>query len=547
MTPQDLLEWKLLVLRYQLEPFKLFQEMSKFWARFPPKPKDIEGSKEYLKRMLRDPLLITDPILSMEISMCNAMDDQYGPVIELYRRSLGLAHEAKVMSHLTECGIVFQSEKLSMALGFDKTPDVLVYPPVWVGDRPVHWIESKALFGNPENHLLYEQNQYIPYYERFGPGLVVYWFGFVDSIPPHTPEYMIVTNMPPRHLMKQPLLDGYNDPATFIEKFSHVIRVSVEEKHKRTGIEVGQGKGKTATNSLANQAKGVLTPSKLTSSPAKVKNSDRLPTFSPSKARSSTETEKMSFRSVNNPRVKAETLTNDAARGHARYEMVSKVFSLDVDTPTVNFADFGTESSVNVSSHCVLRDKLFEDGSHNRFKESPTYNETESNSTRGNPWGNPESKEKYKMPNTPKRLDRTDVSKPDKPCANLLNTSNTVCVEGNLACSTPLKHDDSARRSLVRDTDNDLSSSSQYDLSTMSNDLSSSSQYDLSTMSNCSMCDVPLTERSTCTKTPVCFSSRCSGKLLAFTAPCVCSQTLLIDKDVSLSDNDTMYCIQRNK
>ncbi|KPM03253.1 C15orf41-like protein [Sarcoptes scabiei] len=47
----------------------------------------------------------------------------------------------------------------------------------------ITWIECKAFFASTECHKEYYQNQYYSYINRFGDGLVLYKYGFVDEIP----------------------------------------------------------------------------------------------------------------------------------------------------------------------------------------------------------------------------------------------------------------------------------------------------------------------------------------------------------------------------
>ncbi len=46
----------------------------------------------------------------------------------------------------------------------------------------IKWIESKALFGDFKTHWIYSKKQYSQYFNLFGRGFVVYWFGCVDGL-----------------------------------------------------------------------------------------------------------------------------------------------------------------------------------------------------------------------------------------------------------------------------------------------------------------------------------------------------------------------------
>jgi hypothetical protein len=44
----------------------------------------------------------------------------------------------------------------------------------------------QALFGDEESHESYLKDQFWSYWNRFGPGLVIYWFGYIRQLNSNT-------------------------------------------------------------------------------------------------------------------------------------------------------------------------------------------------------------------------------------------------------------------------------------------------------------------------------------------------------------------------
>eukprot|EP00727_Mastigamoeba_balamuthi_P010026 m51a1_g5646 hypothetical protein (204) ;mRNA; f:859538-860699 len=127
--------------------------------------------------------------------------------------SLGLARgaecEARLLRRLRAAGLGFRSEEDLRREGYTKTPDVMLDVPCAVagprGPRLANWVESKALFADPQTHRRYCQEQYYRYRNRYGPGVVIYWMGFHEDIA-RDDDVLVVDDLPPL----EPLLDLKN-------------------------------------------------------------------------------------------------------------------------------------------------------------------------------------------------------------------------------------------------------------------------------------------------------------------------------------------------
>lgn len=138
--------------------------------------------KSVISECIKDPKEIPDPVLSREVEVCVMNDELCGPNIELIKREIGLKYEKLLHDFLTEKDIAYYHEDVLRKEGYDKTPDFKLVVPIVVKNHVIHWIESKALFGDEESHTGYLEKQFWSYTNRFGPGLVIYWFGFIDEL-----------------------------------------------------------------------------------------------------------------------------------------------------------------------------------------------------------------------------------------------------------------------------------------------------------------------------------------------------------------------------
>lgn len=140
--------------------------------------------KPEITKMLRNYNLIPDPYLSLNVSHCIFNDDQEGALTDATRRCIGEEYELRLKQLARDAGLIFYDEGDLRREGYDKTPDLKLAIPVLYKptDQVIYWIESKALFGDPDSHRKYLQDQLMSYGNRFGHGIVIYWLGYLDEI-----------------------------------------------------------------------------------------------------------------------------------------------------------------------------------------------------------------------------------------------------------------------------------------------------------------------------------------------------------------------------
>lgn len=108
------------------------------------------------------------------------------------RYTIGEEYEVKLKKMARDARLTFFDEGDLRRDGFDKTPDLLLAVPCLYENTIIKWIESKASFGDCETHSKYLKEQLGCYNNRFGAGIVIYWFGFQQEVLSMTPSNIIV-------------------------------------------------------------------------------------------------------------------------------------------------------------------------------------------------------------------------------------------------------------------------------------------------------------------------------------------------------------------
>ncbi len=140
----------------------------------------MEISKKKTKKMVKNPEIADDERLEKEIREAMAIDYLYSPRAHDEQRRRGLEGESRLFEWLDSKGIEYiKEDDMEKGEGV-KTPDALLKSPIKLFGREIIWFDSKSLFGDPEEIKRAYERQFKHYLEVFGPGAVIYWYGFVE-------------------------------------------------------------------------------------------------------------------------------------------------------------------------------------------------------------------------------------------------------------------------------------------------------------------------------------------------------------------------------
>ena len=143
---------------------------------------------EYVK----DPSLLYSEETASELEEAREADLVYSPDADARSRERGKWGEGLLWEWLDGQGISYTTENDRRDEGV-KTPDCLLDEPLMFKGNKIFWIESKASFGDAVEFRYNCTHQLIPYTELFGPGMVVYWTGYVDGL--ETPDGILLEDI----------------------------------------------------------------------------------------------------------------------------------------------------------------------------------------------------------------------------------------------------------------------------------------------------------------------------------------------------------------
>jgi len=136
---------------------------------------------------LNNPNLIEDENIRFDLLGCIADDPMCSTIVDIRKACTGRDFEEYLEYRLLDLNICFETENNLRLQGKPKTPDIVLLIPMTLdlGDEKsclINWIDSKGMFADKGTFLEHEQ-QLRGYVNRYGHGMVIYWYGYVDDIP----------------------------------------------------------------------------------------------------------------------------------------------------------------------------------------------------------------------------------------------------------------------------------------------------------------------------------------------------------------------------
>jgi hypothetical protein len=139
--------------------------------------------RKHFWTLIRDLDNLEDIRLQKELSEVCEVDNIYSPRGMELQDERGRMGEKQLYDWLNDNGIGYKTE-VDMRGKYPKTPDSYLDKPIKYKGKDVHWIESKAIFGDHKEVRRHVKKQLQPYVDLFGPGIVIYWFGYLNDIQP---------------------------------------------------------------------------------------------------------------------------------------------------------------------------------------------------------------------------------------------------------------------------------------------------------------------------------------------------------------------------
>ncbi|KAF2072230.1 hypothetical protein CYY_006453 [Polysphondylium violaceum] len=143
--------------------------------------KPITDTQTIVKTIFKKPNIIGNPLLRSNILQSIYNDDNCSPLINHIRSSTGSEYEYLLQEKLFKLNIPYLSESELRKNGYPKTPDIKLEVPIAYKGQIINWIESKASFCD-DNNFRNTIDQIIGYKNRYGPGLAIFWFGFIEDL-----------------------------------------------------------------------------------------------------------------------------------------------------------------------------------------------------------------------------------------------------------------------------------------------------------------------------------------------------------------------------